>query len=52
MPALFFSGRKVESSAALFALMKQKWIGILRSGFPRFSFEIMSRYRLISFTRR
>ena len=26
MPALFFGGRKVESSAALFALMKQKWI--------------------------
>ena len=26
MPALFFGGRKVESSAALPALMKQKWI--------------------------
>ena len=26
MPALFFGGRKVESSAALSSLMKQEWI--------------------------
>ena len=26
MPALFFDGRKVESSAALSFPMKQKWI--------------------------
>ena len=26
MPALFFSGRKVEFSPALFSLMNQKWI--------------------------
>lgn len=26
MPALFFDGRKAELSAALPALMKQKWI--------------------------
>ena len=34
MPALFFSGRKVESSAALFALMKQKWN--IEKRFPAF----------------